>query len=213
MTAFVFSALPLLAVVFNILAPTSVSAQEAKGARYASLVENVNSIILSLDHEGRITFLNQYGQHFFGYSAKEIVGKPMLGTLTPLAGFQGRDLAAFLTSVLRNPDQHAFSVNQNILRNGQRVWIFWANMGIADREGHLKEVLRVGLDITARKRRLEALAQELRGISQLLNGRDWVQRKKLKEITERINGISEELERPWEASKFGDYQSVAPPQR
>ena len=51
------------------------------------LMENVRSIILSLNREGEITFLNHYGQSFFGYSEKEILGKPMLGTLTPLTGF------------------------------------------------------------------------------------------------------------------------------
>ncbi len=118
-----------------------------------------------------------------------------------------------LGAVLRDPARHAFSVNQNILRNSQRVWVFWANAGIASRGGKVKEVLRVGVDITARKQRLEALAQELRGIGQLLEGRAWVQRKKLKEITKRINEISYELERPWEESKSGVYESVAPPER
>ena len=41
-------------------------------------MDEVNGIILSLNHEGRITFLNHYGQSFFGYSAEEILGKPML---------------------------------------------------------------------------------------------------------------------------------------
>src|SRR5262249_57006983 len=100
-----FSALLLLAFLPHVLSPASASAQEAKGNRYEFLVENVNGVIVSLDPEGRITFLNQYGQHFFGYSAKEILGKHMLGTLTPLAGFQHRDLAACFTEVLREPQR------------------------------------------------------------------------------------------------------------
>ena len=43
-------------------------------------------------------------------------------------------------------------------------------------------------------------AQELRDISEALQGRSWVQRKKLKEITARM-AISEELERSWQDSK------------
>ena len=45
----------------------------------------------------------------------------------------------------------------------------------------------------------------------MLEGRDWVQRKKLKEITSRIEKISEELERPWQETKPGLFESVAPP--
>jgi hypothetical protein len=53
-------------------------------------------------------------------------------------------------------------------------------------------------------------AQELRDISEALQGRSWVQRKKLKEFTARIEAISEELERPWQESKPGANESVAP---
>jgi two-component system, cell cycle sensor histidine kinase and response regulator CckA len=126
------------------------------------LMENVNATILSLNPEGEITFLNRYGQHFFGYSSDEILGKPMLGTLTPLTGFQGRDLTTFMAGVVHHPNRYAFSVNTNMLHDGRRVQTFWANKGISDNQGNVHEVLRVGLDITDRKLRLEALAQELR---------------------------------------------------
>ena len=177
------------------------------------LMENVNASILSLSTEGEITFLNRYGQRFFGFSAEEILGKPMLGTLTPLAGFQGRDLTTFMAGVVHHPNRYAFSVNTNMLHNGRRVWTFWANKGISDYQGNVREVLRVGVDITDRKLRLEALAQELRSIGELLDGRDWVQRSKLKEITSRIETISEELERPWAESDTGVYESVASPKQ
>jgi hypothetical protein len=48
---------------------------------------------------------------------------------------------------------------------------------------------------------MEKTARELRGIGQALGGRNWVQRKKLKEITARIEAISEELERSWQGCK------------
>jgi PAS domain S-box-containing protein len=175
------------------------------------LMDKVNVAILSLDREGKITFINHYGEEFFGYSTKEIIGKPMLGTLTPASGFEGRDLTSFLDGLRRDPNRYAFGVNQNMLRNGQKVWMFWANKGIYDDQGQVNEVLRVGIDITERERRLEAATEELREISTMLQGRSWVQRKKLKEITARIETISEELERPWTLSKSGLFESVAPP--
>ena len=174
-------------------------------------MDKVSAIILSLDAEGKITFLNHYGEDFFEYSAKEILGKPVLGTLTPATGFEGRDLASFLDGLRRDPDRYAFSVNQNVLRNGEKVWTFWANKGIYDDRGQVREVLRVGLDITERERRLEAATEGLREITTMLQGRSWVQRRKLKEIAARIEAISEELERPWTLSKSGIFESVAPP--
>jgi PAS domain S-box-containing protein len=193
--------------------PSSTSGQQkpSQPDRCQFLMDKVTGIILSLNPEGSITFLNHYGRIFFGYSDDEIVGRPILGTLTPSSGFEGRDLASFLDDLKRDPNRYAFSVNQNQLRSGQKVWIFWANKGIYDDQGQLQEVLSVGLDITERQRRLEAATQELREISNILEGRSWVQRKKLKEITSRIEEISQELERPWTLSKSGVFESVAPP--
>jgi PAS domain S-box-containing protein len=195
----------------NETSPSSEEQTQTEPDRCQFLIDKLSGIILSLNPEGSITFLNHYGRSFFGYSEKEILGKPMLGTLTPLTGFEGRDLASLLDGLERDPNRYAFSVNQNILRNGQRVWIFWANKGIYDDQGQVREVLRVGLDITERELRLEAATEELRGIGKMLAGRDWVQRKKLKEITTRIEEISEELERPWAETKSRVFESVAPP--
>jgi PAS domain S-box-containing protein len=191
--------------------PTAgVGQTQTEQERCKFLMENVNSIILTLDSEGAITFLNQYGQKFFGYSEEEILGKPMLGTLTPPTGFEGRDLVTFMDGVLHHPNRYAFSVNVNMRRGGERVWIFWANKGISDDRGEVREVIRVGLDITDRKNRLGVAATELRGIGDMLEGRSWVQRKKLAEITSSIEAISEDLERPWMESDTGAYESVAP---
>ena len=81
------------------------------------LLDNASAIILSLD---KITFLSHYGGDFFEYSAKEILDKPVLGTLTPATGFEGRDLASFLDGLRRDPDRYAFSVNQNVLRTARK---------------------------------------------------------------------------------------------
>src|SRR5690606_18703072 len=60
--------------------------------KYRELVEHANSIILRWDRYGRITFLNEYGQNFFGYTADEIVGKPVIGTVVPAEERGGRNL-------------------------------------------------------------------------------------------------------------------------
>ena len=218
--AWLFQASPWsLAVALALIAPVPIGAvaDDPSPATHTSqdrcrfVMENVRAIVLSLDREGKITFLNHYGQSFFGYPGMEVIGKPMLGTLTPLTGFQGRDMATFLAELVRHPDRYAFSVHENILRSGDRVTIFWANKGIFDDRGEVREVLRVGVDMTERKNRLRAAAQELRSMSEMLEGRSWVQRAKLKEITSRIDEISHELERAWLESETGLFESVTPP--
>jgi len=56
---------------------------------------------------------------------------------------------------------------------------------------------------------MDKAAKELREVGQALEGRSWVQRKKLKEITARIEAISEELERSWRESKSRTNESPA----
>jgi hypothetical protein len=63
----------------------------------------------------RVCWEFHYGEDFFGYSAKEILGYPLLGTLTPASGFEDRDLASFLDGLRREPNRYAFSVNVTIV--------------------------------------------------------------------------------------------------
>ena len=75
--------------------------KQSEQDRCKFLMDKVNAIIVSLDPEGKITFVNHYGEEFFGYSAKDITGKAMLGTLTPASGFEDRDLTSFLDGLTR----------------------------------------------------------------------------------------------------------------
>ena len=46
--------------------------------RYRDLVESANSIILRWGPEGKISFINDYGLRFFGYTPREVLGKDTL---------------------------------------------------------------------------------------------------------------------------------------
>jgi PAS domain S-box-containing protein len=121
-------------------------------AKYRELVENANSIILRLTPDGNISFINEFAQTFFGYAEAELLGKNVVGTVVPEIDEEGRDLAAMMRDLLRRPDAYASNENENVLRNGERVWIAWTNKPIYDGGGALKEILCVGNDITPRVR-------------------------------------------------------------
>ena len=55
----------------------------ASERKYKYLVENANSLILKVDTKGRITFLNEFAEKFFGYKKEEIMGKSVVGTIMP----------------------------------------------------------------------------------------------------------------------------------
>ena len=120
-------------------------------AKYRELVQNANSIIARFDTDGKITFFNEYAEKFFGYSGEEIIGKNAVGTILPETETSGRDLSSLLSNIARNPEQYTTYENENMLRNGQRVWVAWTNKAIYSPEGKLAEILCIGNDITKRK--------------------------------------------------------------
>jgi PAS domain S-box-containing protein len=127
--------------------------------KYRELVEHANSIILRWTHDGRITFLNDFGQRFFGYSAEEIIGRPVMGTIVPSAESDGRDLNQLMDRISADPAAFEQNVNENMRRNGERVWIAWTNKIVRDAQGRVAEVFSVGTDITDRKKAEEAIRE------------------------------------------------------
>jgi PAS domain S-box-containing protein len=129
-------------------AQTSLRESERK---YRELVENANSIILRIDTRGCITFLNEFGQRFFGYREEELLGRSVIGTIVPPSETGGRDLEQLLQDIAAHPDRHTSNENENVRRDGTRAWISWTNRPIEDGKGRLVECLAVGNDITALK--------------------------------------------------------------
>ncbi len=125
-------------------------------AKYRELVQNANSAIIRWKQDGTIAFINEYAQKIFGYSADEIVGKSV-NILLPERESTGGDLTRLVQDVVNNPERYANNINENILRDGGRVWMAWTNKPIFDHDGQLLEILAVGSDITGRKRMEEAL--------------------------------------------------------
>lgn len=127
--------------------------------KYRELVENVNSIILRWTPRGEITFLNEFGQKFFGWTQAELVGGSVLGTIVPETETTGRDLRTLMDRVCDNPAAFETNVNENVRRDGTRVWIAWTNKTVFDAAGNLVEVLSIGTDVTEQRRAEEAIKE------------------------------------------------------
>jgi PAS domain S-box-containing protein len=125
--------------------------------KYRELVENANSIIIRWDMHGNLTFFNEFAEMLFGYSQNEALGRNVVGTIVPLSESTGRDMDDMIEDVKRYPERYKLNVNENICKNGDRVWIAWTNKAIRDEHGNVVEILSVGNDITERKRAEEEL--------------------------------------------------------
>lgn len=134
-------------------------ALRASEAQYRDLVQTANSVILRWDTTGKVCFLNEYGQRFFGFSGSEILGQNVVGTIVPETETSGRDLQALMLDIQHHPENYLLNENENICKNGDRVWVAWANKPILDAQGYLVEILSVGTDATQRKQAEAALAE------------------------------------------------------
>ncbi|MEN6474925.1 MAG: PAS domain S-box protein [Syntrophaceae bacterium] len=128
-------------------------------AKHQELVQHANSMIISMDPDGRVLFFNEFAQKFFGFSEEEILGRSVVGTIVPEEESSGRDLDSMMKDIRTNPQKYINNENENIRRNGERVWVAWTNRAIRDASGNVTEILCIGNDITEHKR-LESLLSE-----------------------------------------------------
>ncbi|RZB36500.1 MAG: hypothetical protein SRB2_01996 [Desulfobacteraceae bacterium Eth-SRB2] len=113
-----------------------------------------------MDTRGTITFFNEFAQDFFGYSENEVLGKNVVGTIVPKTETTGRDLSEMIYDIGVRPQRYATNENENMRKNGERVWVAWTNKAIKDNYGNTTEILCIGNDITERKHAEKALWQE-----------------------------------------------------
>jgi PAS domain S-box-containing protein len=133
-------------------------------AKYKQLVESANSIIMRMDREGTINFLNPFAQKVFGYDEREIVGKNIVGTIVPDTEKDRQTIATMLSTMGEHPGQYASMEYENVQANGKKVWISWANRALFDDDHTITEILCIGHDITVQKQHevlLEAWSRDL----------------------------------------------------
>jgi PAS domain S-box-containing protein len=129
--------------------------------RYRDVVQGANSIIIRWSPEGRVLFLNRYGLDFFGYREEKILGCNIMDTIVPQIESTGRDLKAMIRDMCRNPENYLSNENENMRKDGGRVWVSWTNTPVLDEDGRLQEILSIGSDITKRKEAEEKLKASL----------------------------------------------------
>ncbi len=137
----------------------SQAALEQSEKKYRELVENANSIIVRVNHEGVITFFNEFAEKFFGTSQAEILGKNIFGSIIAVKDKSGKEIEESIRSFLRPTEYLTFNEMECLRGNGESVWVAWTIKAVVDSNGTIREYLIVGMDITERKQVENALYQ------------------------------------------------------
>lgn len=137
--------------IIRVASVIDISKEKEYESDYVNIVNTVKSIILKTDPKGFITFINKFGEEFFGFDPEELIGQHMMGTIVPNIDSKGKNLKPLISDLSINPEKYTENENENQKKSGERVWIAWSNRPIADHEGKYVGLLSVGIDVTKRK--------------------------------------------------------------
>ena len=115
------------------------------------------SIIVAFNQEGKITYVNDYAQEFFGFKKSELIGKSVLGTIAPEPKKRYIEQPTLIEKILLNPQLYVDVETKNLKKDGTSVWISWTNRVVYDEKNKPVEIRSVGFDITRRKQLEEKL--------------------------------------------------------
>ena len=135
---------------------------------YRELVTNARSIILKFDNDARFTFINEFALDFFGYKEEDLLGKSVM-TIVPETESTGRDLNEMVDKIVKNPDEYSININENIKKNGEKVWVEWHNKALFDQSGTKTGHIAIGIDLSIRKKAEAALIESERKLRSVLD--------------------------------------------
>ena len=121
--------------------------------RFRILYDNNPSMYFTVDADGIVTAVNQFGAEQLGYTVAELVGRPVLDIFHE---DDRNEVKGQLVSCLQTPGRIAHWEYRKVCKDGRVVFVEEAARAVQDVAGR-REVLVVCEDITDRKRVEEAL--------------------------------------------------------
>ena len=132
-----------------------VRAQEAT-ERLAAIVASSVDAIIGKQLDGTIVSWNRGAEEIFGYTAEEIVGRPIYTLVPP----ELHDSEREILKRVRRGEPVAFSETERIRKDGERITISLSVSPIRDEAGRVVGVSSIKRDITSERRTRALLAAE-----------------------------------------------------
>ena len=138
-------------------------ALEKSERRYQQLVEDANLIIIKVDENENIIFINECGLNLFSYSQHELIGKNFIKMLIP------SNESVHRTNIIAMQQKNKESIRDTIEmvdRSGERLWLTLTYRWLSDKHDVYKGFIVIGTDVTknvmARQTEKKRYKRELR---------------------------------------------------
>jgi PAS domain S-box-containing protein len=154
----------LLVSTAMVLMAKAARAMQDRSHYLAAMVESSDDAIVSKNLEGVIQSWNAGAERLFGYTAREIVGRPVTTLIPP----EHQDEERQILDRLRRGERIEHFETVRLAKSGRRIDVSLTVSPVRDRFGEIIGASKVARDISNRKRAAEILAAERDWFSQTL---------------------------------------------
>ena len=169
-------------------------------------LDTVQSLMLALDCEGRITMINRAGRELLGYTGDELLGRSWFSTCLPQTKGIEHSLPFFQRIIAGELRTNLAGEDMVLCRDGSQRLIGWKTAPLIDDAGRIVGTLSSGADITER-RAAEQELERYRTHLEALVGQRTLELSAAKEAAETANraksdflsSMSHELRTPMNA--------------
>jgi PAS domain S-box-containing protein len=127
---------------------TTRKAAEEASQKLVAIVESSDDAIISKDLKGTVTSWNPAAERMFGYTAKEMVGRPITTIIPPELR---DDESGILATIARGERVNHFETIR-VCKNGERIEVSLTVSPVKDEAGRIVGAAKIARDITERKK-------------------------------------------------------------
>jgi PAS domain S-box-containing protein len=119
-----------------------------KNRRWRSLLDNVQLIVIGLDKQGLVEYVNPFFLKLTGYSEIEVLGKSWFDNFLPTK--RKSEINTIFAEIIQGMNAHSYVVNQILTKTGEERIIAWSNTLLQDIRGNAIGLISIGEDVTER---------------------------------------------------------------
>lgn len=138
---------------------------EATNAGFRDLIQRGTLLVVGLDNNGVVTYVNPRLCELSGVDAEEALGAHWFNEF--IVDDELEETRGVFGAVLSGRDEHAYHENRLRIRGRRPRTIGWFNIGVPDSDGNPQGTLSAGEDVTAR-RRLEQGSEAIANVTRAI---------------------------------------------